>query len=138
MELLISIAMNAVLGVLLLALFLWKRRDDPVRLTGADDALAAFNRFYPDMDGIATVAADGRSALIDMHGAVGLLQRHGRRWNARLLVPQELARVRQDADGAINLVFADFGWPQAHIPLADGQARAQWMTRLEAVSLPHA
>jgi hypothetical protein len=137
MELVISIAVNAVLGVVLLGLLYWKGTRDSVRLVGPDEAIAAFKRHYPDAQGSATLAADGRSALIDLHpeGGIGLLQRQGRRWNARVLLSREISAVRVGPDGALEIAFADFGWPRARIALADPQTRARWLARLNALTV---
>lgn len=136
MELVLSIAVNVVLGVLLLALLYSKRTIDNARLSGPDEAMALFRRHFPDAMGTAEVAADRRSALIDLKdGAhIGLLQRHGRRWNARVLVAREVSSVRLDRRGAITLALADFGWPRAHITIADADARARWLARLNSLT----
>jgi hypothetical protein len=134
MELAISIAINVVLGAVLLALLHWKGRPDLVRLAGAEQAIDLFRRHFPDAAGVVTVAADGRSALIDLQpSGVGLLQRQGRRWIARTLASGELSSARVDLDGAINLTFADFGWPRARVPVADANSRATWMARLDSL-----
>jgi hypothetical protein len=91
---------------------------------------------FPDSLGAVTVAADRRGALIDLQGGagIGLLQRQGRRWNARVLAPGEISSARLDSDGAINLHFADFGWPRACIRIADADARAMWLARLHSLT----
>ena len=136
MELVLSIAVNAVLGVVLLGLLYWKGIRDNVRLTGPEEAFATFKRHYPDVAGTATLAADGRSALIDLHpdGGIGLVQRQGRRWNARILVPREVSAAQVGPDGALEIVFADFGWPRARIPLGDPEARAKWLARVNSLT----
>lgn len=132
MELAISIAANVALGIILLALLHWRNAGDDVRLAGAADAMDIFQRHFPDAArGSATLTADERGALIDLRMGVGILQRHGRRWNARLLKSGELCSVQLDRDGAINLAFADFGWPRSRFLIADADARARWMNRLE-------
>jgi hypothetical protein len=141
-ELLIPIAVNLALGLILLALLFRKRTSDTVRLTQATEAIDIFRMHFPDALGTATVAADGRGALIDLQrGGTGLLQRHGRRWNARLLAPGELSSVQQSAN-AIELGFTDFGWPRARLCIADAGARAMWVARLKSLvsrdpSQPH-
>ena len=73
-ELLISIAVNLALGVILLALLYRKRTRDPVRLTLASEAMDIFRMHVPDALGAATLAADGRAALIDLQrGGTGLV-----------------------------------------------------------------
>ncbi|MGO9512905.1 MAG: hypothetical protein ACLP2F_04580 [Steroidobacteraceae bacterium] len=134
-ELAISIAVNIVLGVVLLALLYWKRTGDAVRLAGAGEAMDLFAMHFPGAVGEATVAADHRSALIDLQrgSGVGLLQRQGRRWNARTLAPGEVSSVEADSDGTIELRFADFGWPRAQLRIADANARALWLERLNSL-----
>jgi hypothetical protein len=138
-ELAISIAVNVLLGLVLLGLLRWKRIGDTERLAGAAEAIELFSRRLPMTAGGATVSHDGRSALLDLgsDGCVGLLQRHGRRWNARTLVPGEVssAELRQEA---IKLKFADFAWPHAQIRIDDPDARARWLHRLQALRSPHA
>jgi len=136
MELLISIAVNVVLGILLLGLFAWKRNTDAIRLADPEEAMDVFRRYFPEAVGTATLAADRRAALIDLQpgGATGLLQRVGRRWNARLLVPREFSAVAVEPDGTIKLQFADFGWPRARLQIADPEARARWLVRLDSLT----
>jgi len=137
MELAISIAANVLLGLLLLALLSWKGRRDGVRLSGADQGMELFRMHFPDAAGTATVAADRRSALVELQdGRIGLLERRGRRWNARMLTRRELSRVELERDGAIQLSFLDFGWPRATFRAADEEAQAQWMARLTSLT-PH-
>lgn len=134
-ELLISIAVNLALGVILLALLYRKRTRDTVRLTLASEAMDIFRMHFPDALGAATLAADGRAALIDLQrGGTGLVTRHGRRWNARLLAKGELVSVRRSGDDAIELKFADFGWPRARVCLADADTRTMWLSRLESLA----
>ena len=72
--------------------------------------------------------------MIDLQrGGIGLLQRHGRRWNARLLAPGELSSVVLSGD-AIELGFADFGWPRARLRMADADVRAMWLSRLKSLA----
>ena len=139
-ELAISIAINVVLGVALLAILRFKRVGDTVRLAGAAEAVELFSQRFPAVPGDATVADDGRSALIDLDpgGRVGLLQRHGRRWNARALEPGEVASVEIKETAIIKLEFADFGWPHAQIRIDDADARTRWLHRLQALRSRHA
>jgi hypothetical protein len=134
-ELAISIAVNVVLGLVLLAVLRWTRVGDAVRLAGAPQAIEIFAQRFPAAAGDATVAHDGRSALIalDCLGCVGLLQRHGRRWNARALGPGEVSSVELEEAAIIKLKFADFGWPHAKIRIDDADARARWLSRLQAL-----
>jgi hypothetical protein len=133
-ELAISIAVNCMLGVILLALLIWKRTPDTVRLSEPDEAMEQFKRYFPEAVGAATVADDRRSALIDLKcgGAVGILQRQGRRWNALTLESGQLSSVELGRNEIIQLKFADFGWPRAQIRIADADARALWIGRLKA------
>ncbi|HMK84667.1 MAG TPA: hypothetical protein VK437_01810 [Steroidobacteraceae bacterium] len=133
-ELVISIAVNVVLGGVLAVLLWRKRAGDPVRLKGAAEAVDTFRRYFPDAAGTATLSADRRAALIDLGGTIGILERRGRRWNARILVPSELSRVQSERDGTITLVFADFGWPRARFRIEEADARAQWLGRLQSLT----
>jgi len=136
-ELAISIGVNVVLGVVLLALLYWKRADDTVRLAGTDEAMELFAMHFPGEVGEATLADDQRSALIDLQrGArVGFLQRQGRRWNARRLASGEISSVELGSGGIIKLKFADFGWPRAQLRIADANARALWLGRLNSLKV---
>ncbi len=139
MELIEPIAVNVVLGIVLLALLIWKQRPDDARLTDTDEATDIFSKHYPDTMGTVTLAADRRSALIDLKSqdAVGLLQRHGRRWNARVLVRGEIASIQQEPDGSIKVNFVDFAWPRARIRIDDADLRATWLARLDSLSANH-
>jgi hypothetical protein len=132
-ELLFPIAANLVLGIILLALLLWRRRPDTVRLESEADALAEFQRHFPEAIGTATLSADGRAALIETATGPGLLLRHARRWNARMLAAPELAAVRTLDDATLELRFADFGWPRARLRFADREALGSCRTRLESL-----
>jgi hypothetical protein len=134
-ELAISIGVNLVLGILLFALLYRKRAGDEVRVSGPSEAMDIFRQYFPDAIGTATVATDQRSALIDLQwgAGIGLLQRLGRRWNARVLTPGELASVRVVGD-AVHIKFADFAWPRACIHVAEADARAKWLGRLNSLT----
>jgi hypothetical protein len=132
-ELLFPIGANLVLGVILLALLVWKRRPDTVRLLSDAEALAEFQRHFPEATGTATVSADGLAALIETATGPGLLLRHGRRWNARMLAAQELAAVRTPDDATLELRFADFGWPRARLRFSDRDAMSRCRARLETL-----
>jgi hypothetical protein len=138
-DLAISIAVNVVLGVALLAILRWKQPGDTVRLDGASEAIEIFAQRFP-VAGEATLAHDGRSALIDLDsaGCVGLLQRHGRRWNARTLGRGEVASAELVEATVIKLTFADFGWPHAQIRIDDADTREAWLRRLQALRSRHA
>ncbi len=139
MELIEPIAVNVVLGIVLLALLIWKQRPDDARLTDTDEATDIFSKHYPDTMGTVTLAADRRSALIDLKSqdAVGLLQRHGHRWNARVLVRGEIASIQPEPDGSIKVNFVDFAWPRARIRIDDADLRATWLARLDSLSANH-
>jgi hypothetical protein len=139
-ELAISIAVNVVLGVALLAILRWRRVGDAVRLDGAPQASELFLQQFPGATGEATIANDGQSALIslDADGRVGLLQRHGRRWNARTLAPGEVSSAELKETAVIALKFADFGWPHAKIRIDDADARTRWLHRLQSLQSRHA
>src|SRR5271165_1307347 len=118
-EMEISILVNIALGIVLFALFRWKGRDDGVRLQGSAEAMQIFRSQFPDVRGEATLAADGRGALIDIEpgGAVGILERRGRRWNARVILPGDpsSAQIKRDV---LCIRFADFGWPRSCLRIA--------------------
>jgi hypothetical protein len=134
-ELALSIAVNCVLGVVLFALLNWKRTADTARLAGPREAMDRFAEYFPDAVGEATVADDQLSALIDLQrgGRIGFLQRQGRRWNARMLEPGQLASVELGRDEIIRLKFADFGWPRADFRIADADTRGLWIRRLKSL-----
>lgn len=130
----IAIAVNLVLGTVLLALLVRLRGRDSVRLITGEEALAQWRIHYPDAAGAVTLAVDGRGALIELGGGtVGLLERRGRRWNARLLVAGDVAAVETDGENRLSLRFADFSWPRAQLRLAGGSALAAWTARLETL-----
>jgi hypothetical protein len=131
MELAVAIAANIVIGVVLLALFAWYRTPDTARLTGPEEALAIFRRHFPDAAGTVIVAADGLTGLIGLQDGsrIGLVHRHGRRWNARAVHPEDLRSVTVDGE-TINLSLTDFGWPRTHVRIVDLGARAAWLSRL--------
>jgi hypothetical protein len=132
-ELLFSIGVNLVLGVVVLVLLVWKRRPDTVRLVTEADAVAEFQRHYPDATGTAIVSADGLAALIETGTGPGLLMAHARRWNARMLVAPEFAAVRAADETSLELRFADFGWPRARLRFADREAASRCRARLETL-----
>jgi hypothetical protein len=137
-ELAISIAVNVLLGIVLAALLYRRRADDGGLLGGAGEAMDVFRSRFPDTQGAATVSADRRAALIELprDTGIGLVQRQGRRWNARLLAPGEIRSVKQSPPDALEVELADFGWPRARIRIADPGARAAWMARLGAGGPP--
>ncbi len=132
-DLLFPIGANLVLGVILLALLVWKRRPDTVRLLSDADALAEFQRYFPEATGTAIVCADGLAALIETATGPGLLLRYARRWNVRMLAAQELTAVRTPDDATVELRFADFGWPRARLRFSDRDAMNRCRARLETL-----
>jgi hypothetical protein len=132
MELAIAIAANVVLGVLLLALFLWRGTADGARFAGAAEALRLFRAHFPDaaVDTV-TVAADARSALIALRHdpAIGLIQRHGRRWTVRALEAEDLRSVALVRGDTLRLELTDFAWPRVELRLEDAQERGRWRAR---------
>lgn len=134
-EMEISILVNIALGILLFALLHRKGRDDGVRLQGSAEAMQIFRSRFADAQGEATLAADGRGALIEMEpgGAVGILERRGRRWNARVLLPGDLSSAKIEGD-ALCIGFADFGWPRSCLRFADPDVRSLWLERLGATA----
>lgn len=135
MEMLFAIGSNLALGALLLALMAWLVRPDAVRLAGGDEATAVFGRLQPGHRASATLATDGRAALLDLDGgsAVGYIERRGRRWIARVLAAGELRALHEDAGGVLRIEFRDFGWPAARIALPDALERGRWLARLRSL-----
>ncbi len=135
MELAIAIAANILLGLILLGSFAVLRRHHVAVLDGPEQALRVYTEQFPDTGGAAIVSDDRTTALIALHHRVdiGLVQRHGRRWNAREIRPKDLASVRLVGDDTIRLSLADFGWPRAPIRIQDRATRAMWLARLDAL-----
>lgn len=133
-ELLIAIVVNILVGVVAAALILFFRaraKAGAPRLT-AESALEIFRVRFPEAQGSATVSADGRVALIGLDGAgVGLLYPNGRRWNARMLRPGDVAAVRACAPHTLRLKFRDYAWPRTEIGLEDEVERERWTARLQ-------
>jgi hypothetical protein len=135
MELAIAIAANIVVGAILLALFGWSRAPDGVCLTGPAEALALYRRQFPNATASAMVASDGLAALFPLPSGekIGLLHRHGRRWCARELLPEDLRSVTADGD-TITISLTDFGWPSSHVRIADPEVRREWLSRLQELA----
>lgn len=136
-EMELSIALNVALGIVLFALLRRQSGDDGVRLHGNAEAVRIFMSQFPDLQGAASVADDGRGALIELEsgGGVGLLERRGRRWNARVIRPGDLASAPTSAriEGeCLCIGFADFGWPRSRLRFGDAGARSTWLARLGA------
>jgi hypothetical protein len=132
----LAIVINLVLGLVLLGLLALRPRADAASAATPEEALTLFRRSFPDARGRATLASDGRSALIELAaGGNGLLIRNGRRWNARLLTPSDLVAVRSTGD-RIELRFRDFAWPRAELRFEDPDVRAAWTARIEAPARP--
>lgn len=130
----VAIVANIGIGAVLLAVLHRQRTSDPQPLTGPDQALARYRTLYPLATGTATVAADGRAALLELtDGTIGLVERRGRRWNVRAVSSSQLLGVRREADESITLRFADFGWPRSRVRLADAQTLDRWIGRLAAL-----
>jgi hypothetical protein len=133
MELAIAMAANVVLGVLLFGLFRWRGAADAARLAGPAEALRLFRAHFPDaVVDTATVASDARSALIALRHerALGLIQRHGRRWNVRALEAEDLRAVALVRGNTLRLELADFAWPRVDVCFEDAGECARWRARL--------
>ena len=104
-----------------------------MRLLSDADALAEFQRHFPEATGTATVSADGLAALIETATGPGLLLRHARRWNARMLAAPELAAVHTPDDATLELRFVDFGWPRARLRFSDRDTMSRCRARLETL-----
>jgi len=135
-ELILAVGVNAVLGALLWAILLWKAPRDKFELGGPEGAMREFRAVFPEATGTASVSDDNRTALIDLQldDQIGLLQRQGRRWNARILFPYDISSVRPDPNGALEITLSDFGWPRASIVFSDTGIRAIWLTRLTSLT----
>lgn len=132
--LLISILANVVLGLVLFGVLSRRRGRDADCLTEPAQALALYRMRFPTATGRVSLATDGRAALLELDdGGVGLIERCGRRWNARALEAREIAGVERARDGAITVRFADFGWPRARVQLSDPGICQGWMERLGAL-----
>lgn len=131
-ELAISIIVNVILGVVLFAILRRHSGADTVRLSGPAEAMAVFRDFFPDAGGASTVSDDRRIALIDLGelAGVGLLQRQGRRWNARILSSGEVTSAEPCGGDGILVRLRDFGWPRACIRIGDAAVRTKWLARL--------
>ena len=138
LELLIAIGVNILVGALtaLLLYFLWTRKRRDPSLSDASAALDLFQRQFPDTVGEATLTTDRRNALISLRdgAGIGLLQGHGRRWNARILQPGDVASVRTVRDETLQLRFSDYGSPRASLLLSDAGERAAWLSRLQPLT----
>lgn len=135
-ELLLPIGANVVLGVILLVLLAWRRGPDTARLRCEAQAVAEFQRHFPELSATAAILGDdGLAALIETAAGPGLVVRHARRWNARLLTAPELAAVRTPDDGTLELRFADFGWPRARLRFSDRDTLGRCRARLEPLVL---
>jgi hypothetical protein len=134
-ELALSILVNAALGLVLLFALRRDRAAAHGRLDGPDAALRHFAEVFPDATGHALVGDGGDSALIALSGdaGVGLVERHGRRWNARRLERGEIRALVADANGTLHMRLTDFAWPAARIRIADDTARNEWLARLRGL-----
>jgi hypothetical protein len=142
LELLIAIGVNVLVGVLtaLLIYFLRTRKPQDPRLADAGAALGLFQRQFPEITGATTLTADHRNALIELQDGpgLGLLQGHGRRWNARVLQPGDVASVRVSKDTTLVLKFSNYGSPRAALIFADANERALWLARFQHLTSPAA
>jgi hypothetical protein len=132
MELAIAIAANLMLGVLLLGLFLWRGTVDGVRLAGPAEARDLFRVHFPDaVVDTATLGSDARAALLALRHdpAIGLIQRHGRRWNVRALQAEDLRSAAVVRGDTLRVQLADFAWPRVDVRLEDADVRARWQAR---------
>lgn len=132
MELAIAIAANVLLGILLLALFRWRGTSDGVRLAGSEQARDLFRAHYPDaVIETTTLGTDARAALLALRHqpAIGLIQRHGRRWNVRALQAEDLRSAALVRGDTLRVELADFAWPRLDLRLEDADLRARWQAR---------
>jgi len=139
-ELMISLGVNVVLGLVVVLLVIAYRRRfrHELRLANRAAALEAFRAQFPDARGTATVMSDGQAALLtlDEGGEIALVQRHGDRWIARMLSPGAISAADGHQEGVIRLKFADYGWPGTQLLIADNDERTAWLARLQALKAP--
>jgi hypothetical protein len=143
-ELFIAIGFNIVVAALtaLLIYFVWTRKRSDATLAEASTAMSLFRKHFPEAVGAlqaastVTLTGDGRNALIELPDgvAVGLLQGHGRRWNARILQSGDVASVLESAGTTLQLRFTDYSGPRASLLLADAGKRAAWLARLQSLT----
>lgn len=132
----LAIVLNVILGVVMLGLLWWRRSPDTVRLASPEEALEVFRQHFPDTRGRATLSSDGCGALLELEPeGLGLLVRDGRRWNARLLTPRAVSKMRLIGESRIEIRFTDFAWPRAQLRIDDPGVRATWAARLEGMLL---
>jgi hypothetical protein len=138
--LLIAIGVNVLVGALTALIIYVSRgsRKPQARLADASVAMDLFRRQFPDATGTATLTADGRNALIDLGegGGIGLLQAHGRRWNARILHQGDVASLTTSGYSTLELRLTDYSNPRASLLLPSTDAQFLWLGRLR--SLKHA
>lgn len=145
LELLIAIGFNVFVAALaaLLIYFAWtRRRTTDASLADAGTAISLFRIHFPDAADVpeaaraVTLTTDRRNALIELpNGAgVGLLQGHGRRWNARILTPGDVASVSVSGDATLRVKLTDYSGPRALLTVADADERAAWLSRLQTLT----
>ncbi|HTV50141.1 MAG TPA: hypothetical protein VME21_03070 [Steroidobacteraceae bacterium] len=134
-ELLIAIAANVLVGVIAVALLL-RRRSHPQRHLPLDQRSAPqiFQSQVPDA--VATlVACAADAALFDLQGGgVGLVQRHGHRWNARVLQAGSIAALQVHEPATLELRFSDYAAPRLRLRIDDPAERQLWLQRLRAAA----
>ncbi len=137
LELLVPLGVN-LLVCIVAALLVRAFRDSArrPRLTSPAEALQRFAEHFPDSRGSAVVAADGAAALIALEdGGVGLLQRHGHRWNARILSPARVRAVNPMPGGRVRLRLRDYGGPSVVLDPGTAVASEQWMSCLRRLEI---
>jgi hypothetical protein len=138
MELLVAISVNVLVGALtaLLIYFLRTRKRDDPSLADATAAMGLFQAQFPDATGTAILTRDRCNALITLAdgAAIGLLQAHGQRWNARVLRPGDVASIHSLQGTRLQLRFSDYGSPRASLEFADARECADWLARLQRLT----
>ncbi len=137
--------MNLLLGAIMVVLFAVVARPDRARLSGADEARALIEARIGAACGDVAVTADGRGAVAELVGlaAIGLIDRHARRWTVRAVTSSDLAHVQRDG-ATLLLGLRDFGWPRARLTFADVATSEAWGARFAALTetapsgVPHA
>jgi len=130
-----SILVNVALGLVLVLAVRRDRAAAEARLDGPDAALRHFAEVFPDAAGNALVGDGGNAALITLSGdvGVGLVERHGHRWNVRLIEHGQIRALVADPDGTLHVRLTDFAWPAARIRISDDAARNEWLGRLQGL-----
>lgn len=139
-ELLVPLGLNLVVCILAALLVRAFRNPGRVpRLNSPAEAVRLFLGHFPDVRGSAALALDGSAALLALEdGRVGLLQRHGHRWNARILTSDQVRTVACLRDGSVTLRLRDYTGPAVVLPPGAAPASELWSSCLRRLLPPGA